>query len=143
MHFCTNRAADSVIGYYCAIAKRENIPYSVRVDLPEKLPVNEMDLFLILSNLLENALEASRRTASERCKINLTAYIHAENLALIQVENTFDGELREKNGILQSSKRKGDGVGLQSVSHIAEKSGGTSIFTYNDGLFRASVMLCR
>lgn len=143
MHFCTNRAADSVIGYYCAIAKRENIPYSVRVDLPEKLPVNEMDLCLILSNLLENALEASRRTASERCKINLTVYIHAENLALIQVENTFDGELREKNGILQSSKRKGDGVGLQSVSHIAEKSGGTSIFTYNDGLFRASVMLCR
>ena len=81
-----------------------------------------MDLCLILSNLLENALEASRRTASERCKINLTAYIHAENLALIQVENTFDGELREKNGILQSSKRKGDGVGLQSVSHIAEKN---------------------
>ena len=36
MHFCTNRAADSVIGYYCAIAKRENIPYSVRVDLPER-----------------------------------------------------------------------------------------------------------
>ncbi len=28
-HFCENRAADSVVGYYCALANAENIPYSV------------------------------------------------------------------------------------------------------------------
>ena len=141
MHFCENQAADSVVGHYCALAKRENIPYSVQIDLPERLPVDEVELCLVLSNLLENALEASLRTAPARRKIKLTAYLHSGSLALIQVENTYDGVIREKGGLFQSSKRKGDGVGLQSVRHIAEKSGGVSTVTYQDGVFRARVML--
>ena len=81
MHFCENRAADSVVGYYCALAKRENIPYSVQIDLPECLPVDEINLCLVLSNLLENALEASLRTAPARRRIKLTAYL----LSLIHI----------------------------------------------------------
>ena len=141
MNFCENRAADSVVGHYCALAKRENIPYSVQIDLPECLPVDEINLCLVLSNLLENALEASLRTAPARRRIKLTAYLHGNSLALIQVENTYDGVIREKGGVFQSSKRKGDGVGLQSVRHIAEKSSGVSTVTYQDGVFRARVML--
>ena len=60
----------------------------------------------VLSNLLENALEASLRTAPARRKIKLTAYLHSGSLALIQVENTYDGVIREKGGVFQSSKRK-------------------------------------
>ena len=142
MHFCENRAADSVVGYYCALAKRENIPYSVQIDLPEHLPIDEVELCLVLSNLLENALEASLRTAPARRKIKLTVYLHGGSLTLIQVENAYDGAIREKSGVFQSSKRKGDGVGIQSVRHIAEKSGGVSTFTYQDGLFCAKVMFC-
>ena len=141
MHFCENRAADGVVGYYCALAKREQIPFSVQLDLPECLPVDEINLCLVLSNLLENALEASLRTAPARRRIKLTAYLHGNSLALIQVENTYDGVIREKGGVFQSSKRKGEGVGIQSVRHIAEKSGGVSTVTYQDGLFCAKVML--
>ena len=118
-----------------------HFPYSVQIDLPECLPVDEINLCLVLSNLLENALEASLRTAPARRRIKLTAYLHGNSLALIQVENTYDGVIREKGGVFQSSKRKGDGVGLQSVRHIAEKSGGVSTVTYQDGVFRARVML--
>ena len=131
LHFCENRAADGVVGYYCALAKREQIPFSVR-----------LDLCLVLSNLLENALEASLHTAPARRRIELTAYLHGNSLALIQVENTYDGVIREKDGVFLSSKRKGDGVGLQSVRHIAEKSCGVSTVTYQDGLFCVKVMLC-
>lgn len=142
MNFCENRAADSVVGYYCALAKREGVPFCAKLDLPQVLPVDEIDLCLVLSNLLENAFEASLRTAPARRRIELTAYLHGNSLALIQVENTYDGVIREKDGIFLSSKRKGDGVGLQSVRHIAEKSGGVSTVTYQDGLFCAKVMLC-
>ena len=142
MNFCENRAADSVVGYYCALAKREGIPFCARLDLPQTLPVDEMDMCLVLSNLLENAFEASLRTAPARRRIKLTAYLHGNSLALIQVENTYDGVIREKGGVFQSSKRKGDGIGLQSVRHIAEKSGGVNTVTYQDGLFCVKVMLC-
>lgn len=142
MHFCENRAADSVVGYYCALAKRESIPFCARLDLPESLPVDEIDMCLVLSNLLENALEASLRTMPVRRQINMTAYVHAARLLLIEVENTFDGEVSEKSGVFRSSKRKGNGVGIQSVCHIAEKTGGASTFSYQNGVFSAKVMLC-
>ena len=142
MCFCENRAADSVVGYYCALAKREDIPFRVQLDLPESLPVDEIDMCLVLSNLLENALEASLRTAPARRQIEITAYVHAERLLLIEVKNKFDGEVSVKNGVFRSSKRKGNGIGIQSVNHIAEKNGGASTFTHQNGIFSAKVMLC-
>ncbi len=60
-HFCENHSVDNVIGYYYALAQKEEIPFDAHVDLPKELSVDEMDLCLILSNLLENALEASRK----------------------------------------------------------------------------------
>ena len=141
MNFCENRAADSVVGYYCALAKREGVPFCAKLDLPQVLPVDEIDLCLVLSNLLENAFEASLRTAPARRKIEVTAYIHAARLGLIEAENAFDGEINENSGVFRSSKRKGNGIGIQSVRHIAEKSGGVSTVTYQDGLFCAKVML--
>lgn len=142
MSFCANRAADSVLGYYCALAKREGIPFHAQIDLPEKVPVDEIDMCLVLSNLLENALEASLHTAPARRQIKVTVYIHGGRRLLIQVENTFDGDIREKKGVFQSSKRKGDGVGIQSIRRIAEKTNGASTFRYGDGIFLAKVMIC-
>ena len=104
--------------------------------------MDEMDLCLVLSNLLENAFEASLRTAPARRKIEITAYVHAERLLLVEVENTFDGAVHEKSGMFRSSKRRGNGIGIQSVRHIAEKTGGASTFTYQNGVFSAKVMLC-
>ena len=142
MCLCENRAADSVVGYYCAMAKRDEIPFRARLDLPETLPIDEIDMCLVLSNLLENALEASLRTAPGRRQIEITAYVHADRILLIKVENAFDGEVNEKNGVFRSSKRRENGIGIQSVTRIAEKTGGTSTFTHQNGTFTAKVMLC-
>lgn len=128
---------------YWALCRREDIPFCAQIDLPEVLPTDEMDMCLVLSNFLENALEASLRTATARRQIKVTAYVHAERLLLIEVENTFDGEVKEKGGVFRSSKRRGNGIGIQSVCHIAEKTGGASTFTYQNGVFSAKVMLCR
>ena len=141
IHFCENRTADSVLGYYCTLAKREGVPFRAQIDLPERLPVDEVDLCLVLSNLLENALEASLRTASARRQMQVTAYSHADRLLLIEVKNTFDGEIKEREGVFRSSKRNGNGIGIQSVRHIAEKSGGASTFAFQNGTFTAKVML--
>ena len=66
MHFCENQVIDSVISYYCALAERNTIPFHVQIDLPAQISVDETDFCLVLSNLLENALEASLKTAKFR-----------------------------------------------------------------------------
>ena len=43
--------------------------------------------------------------------------------------------------MFRSSKRNGNGIGIQSVRHIAEKSGGASTFAFQNGTFTAKVML--
>lgn len=141
MHFSDNRAVDSVIGYYWGSAQQENISFLVQIDLPEALPVDEMDVCLVLSNLLENALEASIRMLDSQRHIKVQAYMHAGHLLLISVENAFNGQVKEKNGVFRSSKRKGNGVGIQSIRRIAAKNGGDSSFQYEDGIFSAKIML--
>ena len=140
-HFCENQSVDNVIGYYYALAQKEEIPFDARVDLPQELSVDEMDLCLILSNLLENALEASRKTTMSRQQILLEIRQHSASLLLIRVENNFDGIIKEKNHLLHSTKRKGLGIGTQSVRRMAEKNDGSCNFTYENGVFTAKIML--
>ena len=141
LHFCENQAVDSVFGYYSTLAKRENIPFHALVSLPADLSIDEINLCLVFSNLLENAIQASVKTAPARRKINVEVYPHHNHLLLIHVENTFDGKIQQKNNIFQSSKRSGNGIGIESVRHIIDKNGGACDFTYKDGIFSAKIML--
>ena len=141
LHFCENQAVDSVFGYYSTIAERENIPFHALVSLPADLSIDEINLCLVFSNLLENAIQASVKTAPARRKINVEVYPHHNHLLLIHVENTFDGKIQQKNNIFQSSKRSGNGIGIESVRHITDKNGGACDFTYKDGIFSAKIML--
>lgn len=140
MCFSKNRSVDSVVGHYCALARQENVPFLAQIDLPEQLCVDEIDLSLVLSNLLENALEASLLSEPALRQISIQAYISSGHFLLIQVENHFSGKIRQKNGIFQSSKRKGAGIGIQSVRRIVELNGGSSSFTFEDQTFLAKVM---
>lgn len=99
-------------------------------------------------NLCENTaadaaatLEASLKTDSAKRHILVQAYLHSDRMILLTVENIFDGNITVKNGEYQSSKRSGCGIGLQSVRHIAEKSGGYSRFLYENGTFCANIIL--
>lgn len=139
--FCENQAADSVVGYYCTLARREQVPFSAQIGLPSRAPVDEIDMCLVLSNLLENALEASLHTEPSRRFIRVEVSCHFTHLLLIQIENAFDGTIQETNGIFRSAKRPADGIGIQSVRRIAEKNGGGCSFTHEAGVFTARIML--
>ena len=141
LHFCENQAVDSVFGHYSTLAERENIPFHAMVSLPADLSIDEINLCLVFSNLLENAIQASVKTDQARRKINVEVYPHHNHLLLIHVENTFDGKIRQENNIFQSSKRSGNGIGIESVRHITDKNGGACDFTYKDGIFSAKIML--
>lgn len=140
LDLCDNPAVDSVASHYGLLCRKQGIPFSFEFDLPRELPVPEIDFCSALSNLLENALEASQHTIPSRRSIKARAYLHSERMILLTVENSFDSEIREKDGIFQSSKHKGEGIGIHSVRHIADKNGGYSRFSHEDGVFRANVI---
>ena len=57
----------------------------------------------------------------------------------LAVDNSFDENLRQKDGVFLSSKREGEGIGLSSVAAVAKKHSGSSQFKEKDGVFQASV----
>jgi len=138
---CKNPIVDGVAGYFVPLYREQGIPLTFELDLPFELPVPETDLCSVLSNLLENAMEAGLKTAPERRQVKASARLHSEHMVLLSVENTYDEKVREKDGVLLSSKRPWEGIGLQAVRHTAEKNGGYCRFHYDGGLFCVNVIL--
>ncbi len=141
LNLCDNPVVDGVAGHYAVQFRREEIPFQCVLDLPRRLPASDMDVCVVLSNLLENALEASLRLPPDRRQVRVHGEVYGETLVLLEVENTYAGEIMEENGAFRSTKRRGMGVGIQSVGRIAERNGGYCHFQYGEGRFCAQVML--
>jgi sensor histidine kinase regulating citrate/malate metabolism len=99
------------------------------------------DLCALLSNLIENALEACRYFAAEK-HIDIVLKIVQSHLVIL-VENSFDGTFAQKDGVLLSRKRGGtlEGVGTASVRMLAQKYGGTLTYEIKGAVFSATVLV--
>ena len=136
---CENYAVNAVVSHYADMAKEAGAEVSVSLSIPPKLPVAlESDLCVIIGNLMENAAEACARMAGDQRFICVSSRLQHGVLTLA-VDNSFEGNLRPKDGFFLSSKREGEGIGLTSVTTIAKKHGGNAQFEEKDGVFQASV----
>ncbi len=135
IRLCENYAVNTVATHYAATAKTASITTELFFTIPSELDqMLESDLCILVGNLLENAVEACERmTAGERF-IRLNSCLEYGRLTLT-VENSFAGQLRERDGIFLSAKQEGEGLGLSSVAAVARKYGGAARFSAKDGVF--------
>lgn len=117
-----NIVIDSLIGYWYDVSKKTEINFSANLSIPIQMSFKGADLCLILGNILENAVEAATKVASNKY-INIQMKYDKGNL-LISVRNSYNGLLiKTKEKRLKSTK--GDcgshGIGLPSVYRIANK----------------------
>lgn len=104
--------------------------------------VADMDVYSILSNALDNAVEAVSQLPEEREKyISLVA--HREwNVINIHVENPYETDICFEEGLPQSRRdHRFHGFGMKSMKHMAEKYNGDIITTARDGVFYLDVVL--
>ena len=143
--YCPNEMVNAILSHFAAQASENGIRYTVKLDIPEDIFVEKPDIAVLFGNLLENAVAAASQSAGERSitvsgGVSREAFMN-ESLTLV-VENTYAVEpVVHENGVFKSTKHSGDGIGISSVRSIAERYGGTSLFTARDGVFTASVVL--
>ncbi len=138
--YCENVAADTIIRYYAEEAKKNGVAFQCRGNLSAQLPIHEPDLCALLGNLLENALEACLEYPGRPGYIHLNMLMEHAVIA-ITVDNPASQAPNKKGDCLISTKDGHFGVGTQSVKAIAKHYGGSALFEWVDGEFRASVLL--
>ena len=142
LNYCENYIVDVILRHFAALAAQEGVEFIVDAQIPEVLAVSDADICNLISNLLENALEACVYVIGEK-KIRVAIkQIHSKLVLL--VDNSYDGTVKTRNGRFLSRKRnEREGVGLASVRAVAAKYGGNAVFTPNaeQHIFHSEVIL--
>ena len=139
--YCQNHATNAVLGYFHQQAQRYNITMDIFVQLPETIAIPETTISVVLGNLLENAVDACKNIRSGEKRITVRGKYQMASV-FFEITNTYSGILqKDKSGDFQSTKSTNRGLGLHSVSQIAQSQGGMLELEAKDGIFRASVLL--
>lgn len=100
-----------------------------------------MDLFVIISNLIDNAIEAE--TKLEHIQKEIIIYIYTENNQIgVIIRNRIDSSVLKKNPNYKTEKsdHKNHGIGLQSVRYYIEKNNGLIDF-FEGTVFSGFILL--
>ena len=137
--FCGNETVDLICSAYTDRAAARGIRLEVRAKLPEKLDISDTELCAVLSNALENALNAAARMPEPQRWIRLYCETKRNNL-LIEVKNPYAGVIRMEDG-LPVAEGPGHGLGCRSIRAIVDQHRGLHTFSPEDGIFTLQVVL--
>lgn len=104
--------------------------------------IEDMDLNTVVSNLLDNAIEAS-----EKCELNQRKIVFkikdVKQFLAIECSNTCKMKQAGKKHIFQTTKDNKDehGYGIENIKEIVEKYGGQAEFTCEAGIFHVKIMI--
>lgn len=111
---------DVIINYYLYLASKEEIDFIVNGKLTDKIPVNMVDLTSLVGNLLQNAIEAAKKTDYPQITIE---FIEHKKEVFIIVKNSTVNKIEIKNGLIKTTKqdKENHGFGLKNINMIIEK----------------------
>lgn len=133
---------DLVINYKMYDIRKNDIDFKHNISIMDcsKLGIEEGDLFVILCNLLDNAIEACEKVPFDKKWIDLS--IHSINdMFMICIRNSLQVPPRYENGMIVTSKHNAQlhGIGLNSVKKIVEKYDGRMKYESNDSIFDVTI----
>ncbi len=135
---------NAVAGHYLNMAKAEGIRVDTDIKTGTELPLGDGELCVLLTNVLENALEACSRMKQEQDRfISLSVFSDGEHL-LINCENsTSDVTAPSPDGTIKSSKKDeaDHGYGIPAMRRIVEKHYGLMNIACEDGRFSVKITL--
>lgn len=134
-----NTVVDYILNLKAEMAGEYGVRLEMQVDFPNRTTLRDGDLCAVLSNLLDNALEAARRVSdpSERWVRLTIRPVH--HILVIKVVNRFEEPPVVNNGRLKSQKPDVwlHGWGLRNAAEAAEKYDGVVRTHFDAGIFKA------
>ncbi len=139
-----NYAVDVVMTHELAAAKEMNVTLNPQILVPRTLPYRDEDVCSLLSNLLDNAMEAAAQSGVENPTVDISMLPRQEYL-FIRVTNPVNKDLPEKRRMTlettKASHTELHGFGTRIIRRIAERYNGSVKYSMADGVFTTDVML--
>lgn len=122
-----NDALDTILTEKSLVCEREGISLSCIADGKLLGFMRPAELYALLGNALENAIEATRKVPDPKERVISLTISERAGAALVHVENAFVGEVDFADGLPKTTK--GDtashGFGMRSMQMTVERHGGT------------------
>lgn len=137
-----NKDLDIVLAEKSLFAERQQVSVRCIVD-GDKLTFMELeDMYSLMGNALDNAIEATSKEENEARRI-VTLYVAAKgNLVSIHIENPCGEQPFFIDGIPVTNKANTDyhGYGMRSMRYLCEKYGGVLTTGWEDGIFSLDLL---
>lgn len=138
-----NEVLDTILTEKSLYCKSKDIQVSCVADGIQMKFINTVDLYAILGNAIDNAIEEVEKfQEKEKRQIDVLIYRQQQLLA-INVINPLKGKLEYEAGLPVTTKadRKIHGFGLRSIQYILKKYDGFMNVTEEDGIFTLMMLV--
>lgn len=139
VHYCSNPILDAIVSSYCRKAEQEHITVETHLNIPEELPVPDVDLATVFGNALDNAIHACMFMPREKRKIRCTCIM--KPTLMFSIENPYEGNIEfDRNGLPVSSE-PGHGIGSKSILVFCQKHDATYVCKAENNTFHLMISL--
>ena len=136
-----NPLADAIVRQKAARCREMGIAFESDLVLSDSLPLTDAEISSLLSNLLNNAIEATVGTPEPYVRLRMYP---ARDYLCIEVVNSADAARLRSNPALNTTKEHPElhGIGLKVIEEIAARHNGMTSFTSDlPDQFTARVMI--
>lgn len=123
------------------LMKTEQIVFSHQINIAKDIPIQPLDLCSISGNLLDNAIEATKKLeiSSRYIRFSMKQY---ENMLIIKMENSYNGITKQSGKRYLSTKAgRNHGLGLRHIERIVKSYKGHIHITPTNAIFAVTVVL--
>lgn len=142
--YCNHKMLNIILSEYSIKAESVGVVFDAYVEPGCILNhIQDVDLITMLGNLLDNAVLAASKKEKDTSVVVRIFMQKEGKLCVIKVVNDFVEKIQEVKGRLISTKKEAGmhGIGLVSISKIAEQNNGYLEHYIIDGKFNAVVVL--
>ena len=132
INFCREPLINAALSIYIRQAKSLGFSIKHKINLPPNLRVSENDFSILLSNLLENAINAGCTQSNSARQLSIIVQ-HSGRQCVVEIANNFDGVLELDENNLPCTSRVGHGIGMASLAAFVKKYDVQATFTQSDG----------
>lgn len=132
-----NRITDAILNSKLSLAREKQIQVKAKTNIPVRLSIPELDLCTVISNLLDNAIEACMELPPERRLIRIYMEMKGNYLYMALTNTTAGGKKKH----FATTKGAGRGLGLSRVDEVVKKHGGYLTRASEEEAFSTEVLL--